>query len=85
MLSQQIAGGAGANDLVNYKAARDVFQLFGDIFAQGLQIATTFIASLTRGQYLLVTIQVARQWFAFWFFLWHSLFFMTLLPPPKAQ
>ena len=62
------AGHTRSGDFVHHKAARDVFQLFGNIFARR-EIATALRAILANRQNLLDTFQMIGQRFAPWLFL----------------
>lgn len=68
------AGRTGPDDLVYDEPARHIFQFFGDIFAQNLEITATCITVLTRRQDLFLAIKVLRQRFALRFFLRLGLF-----------
>ncbi len=63
------ASHAGPDKAVHDEPARDVFQLFGDIFAEFLQNLAALAAGLAGRQHLLVARQAVRQRFALWFVL----------------
>jgi len=55
------AGHAGAHDPLHNEVAGDVFQLFGDIFAELLELTTAIAAGVAGREYLFLALKVVRQ------------------------
>jgi len=63
-LGESLAAGAGharSHDPLNDEVAGDIFQLFGDIFAELLERTTTVAAGVAGRQYLFLAFEVVRQ------------------------